>query len=196
MLFATHSKYTLTMKMLSLILFMHLCSSLHSLNINTSDIKYIRREFNLAIDNEEKANLLFQALAKSAPSSNSLQYAYLGATEALLAKHSFNPLTKMNYVNSALNKLNSAVVQNKNDIEIRFMRFSVESELPRYLGMSKHLEEDKNVIIKGLLKGRTHAEHYSMYKVFANKLYQSKFCNKEEKILLWNLIDTFNTSKS
>ncbi|HRG57419.1 MAG TPA: hypothetical protein PK323_00590 [Bacteroidia bacterium] len=184
------------MKMLSLILFMHLCNSLHALNINAFDINFIRREFNLAIDNEEKANFLYKTLAKSAPSSNSLQYAYLGATEALLAKHSFNPLTKMNYVNSALNKLNSAVVQNKNDIEIRFMRFSVESELPRYLGISKHLEEDKNVIINGLIKGRTESDQYSMYKVFAGKLYQSKYCNKEEKILLLNLIATFNTSKS
>lgn len=173
-----------------------MCQNLNALHINTYDINYIRKEFNLAIDNQEKANYLYQTLTKSAPAANTLQYAYLGATEALLAKHSYNPLTKLNYVNSALSKLNYAVAQNKNDIEIRFMRFSVESELPRYLGISKHLEEDKNSIINGLIKVKINAEQRSMYKVFANKLYLSKYCNKEEKLLLSNLIATYNTTKS
>jgi hypothetical protein len=160
--------------------------------INTNDINYIRKEFNLALNNAQKASALHAQLIGLMPAKNTLQYAYLGATEAILAKHSFNPFTKLGYVNSALDKLNNAIMANKNNIEIRFMRYSIESELPFYLGLSKHIQEDKNAVIEGLKNIKPTTENSEMIKVFASKLSSASICNKEEKVLLNNIVSTCN----
>lgn len=165
---------------------------LFSVNTNANDINYVRKEFNLAQNNSKKANVLHAQLLTLKPAFNSLHYAYLGATEALLAKHNFNPFAKLNYVNSALEKLNKAISLNKSNIEIRFMRYSVETELPFYLGYSKHLEEDKNAIIHGLMNTKLTSENNEMFEIFAVKLYNSSSCNKEEKLLLQSIISACN----
>jgi hypothetical protein len=156
---------------------------------NLNDINHIRKEFNLALNDEQKATRLHSALANFKPASNTLQFAYLGATEALLAKHTFNPFSKMSYVNSALDKLNKAVTLNKNDIEIRYMRFSVESNMPSFLGLNKHIEDDKNTIVKQLCTTNINQDNADMYNVFANGIIKSNYCNNQEQKLLLHIIN-------
>ena len=133
--------------------------------------------------------VLHSQLSDLKPASNTLHFAYLGATEALLAKYAFNPFSKMSFVNSALEKLNKAVALNKNDIEIRYMRFSVESNMPAFLGLNKHIDEDKNTIIKQLCIININRENFEMYQVFANGIIKSNFCNNQEKNVLIHIID-------
>jgi len=79
-----------------------------------------------------------------------LVQAYQAAAEALIAKHSWNPVSKINYLNNAQKLLEQAVVNDGLNIEIRFLRFYIESSLPGYLGMSKNKVEDKKIIIDNL----------------------------------------------
>ena len=72
------------------------------------------------------------------------------------------------------------------------MRYSVETELPFYLGYSKHLEEDKNAIIHGFMNTKLTSENNEMFEIFAVKLYNSSSCNKEEKLLLQSIISACN----
>ncbi len=155
---------------------------------NVSDIQHLRNEFNIAITNKENANKLYFQLSALKPAKNTLQYAYLGATEALLAKHAINPFSKLSYVNSAMRKLNMAVELNKNDIEIRYMRFSVESNMPAYLGYNEHIEVDKNILITGLSNIYIDKFNCKMYQVFATGLLNSNYCNLHEKSLLYVII--------
>jgi len=155
---------------------------------NMNDINYLRKEFNYAMENASKAKELYNQLLALQPPKSSLQFAYLGATEALLAKHSFNPFSKLSLVNSALNKLNKSIELNERNIEIRYMRFSIEINMPAYLGYSKHIEEDKQTIIHGLKITPLISENCDMYKVFAHGIINSKYCNKEDKILLSKVI--------
>jgi hypothetical protein len=156
--------------------------------ISGNDIKTIRNEFNMAINDEQKANQLFQQLSKLNPVAGSIEYAYLGATEALLAKHTFNPFSKLNYVNKATEKLNKAIAINGNNIEMRYMRFSVESGMPSYLGYSKHVSEDRKIIIEGLSAIKAGNENAAMYKYFAESILNSSFCNNAEKKLLSDIV--------
>ena len=160
-----------------------------------NDINQLRKEFNLAIEDGKKANSLFEILSQLKPANNTLQYAYLGATEALLAKHSFNPLSKLSYVNNALAKLNKAVALSDKNIEIRYMRFSVEANMPAYLGYSKHVADDKIILIQGLKNALITKDNSEMYKVFANGIIKSNYCNKEEKVLLTDIIAACNQAK-
>ena len=157
-----------------------------------SDINHLRKEFNLALEDGKKANYLFDQLSKLKPANNTLQFAYLGATEALLAKHSFNPFSKMSLVNSSIAKLNKAVELNPKNIEIRYMRFSVEANMPVFLGYNKHINEDKNVLLLGLKNSSITKENSEMYKVFASGIINSNYCNKEDKTLLLHIVEACN----
>lgn len=173
-----------------------LCSTLSLSSGRTmDDINHIRKEFNLALTNEEKAIKLFHNLSELNPATNTLYYAYWGATEALLAKHAFNPLYKLNYVKGALSKLNKAIEINKNNIEIRYMRFSVESNLPVYLGYSTHISDDKETILKELAVKEISAINCEMIHILATGLLSSNVCNKAEKKLLSKVITACNEAK-
>ena len=156
------------------------------------DIATLRKDFNNAIDDPKKAATLYELFNKQQPSTNTLQYAYWGATEALMAKHVFNPFSKMSYVKAASIKLNNAIEMNKEDIEVRYMRFSIETELPAYLGYSKHLNEDKTKLINGLSKVELKKSNQEMYRTFATGLIKSKRCNNQEVLLLKEVINRCN----
>ncbi len=79
-----------------------------------------------------------------------LTQAYKAAAEALIAKHSWNPVTKFSYLNSAQKLLDEAVSKDALNIEIRFLRLYIENSIPAYMGMSKNKKEDKQVIIDNI----------------------------------------------
>ena len=76
--------------------------------------------------------------------------AYTGASEMLVAKHSWNPITKISFLKHGLSKVNEAVMSDNENIEIRFLRFYIENSLPKYLGLSDNLYADKKKIITHL----------------------------------------------
>ena len=60
----------------------------------------------------------------------------------------FNKLT---YVQNAAKTFEQAVGLDPQNPEIRFLRFSVESNLPAFLGLSKHVDEDKERLLSAAL---------------------------------------------
>lgn len=76
--------------------------------------------------------------------------AYKAASEALIAKYSWNPVTKFNYLNHAQQLLEEAVSKDALNVEIRFLRLYIEKSIPAYLGMSKNIKVDKQVIIDNI----------------------------------------------
>jgi len=91
----------------------------------------------------------FYSKIKELPYSPTSQ-AYQAAAEALIAKYSWNPISKIQYLNSAKDLLTQAVSHDNKNIEIRFLRFYIENSLPAYLGKNQNGKEDKQVIIDNL----------------------------------------------
>ncbi len=109
----------------------------------------IRLWYSLASQQETEADKLFAFFEKNPP-KEAIFWAYKGASEALKAKNMYNPLYKWHYVAEADKSFAKAILLDKENIEIRFLRFSIEWNLPRLLGYSTHLEQDKNVILKNI----------------------------------------------
>lgn len=76
--------------------------------------------------------------------------AYKGALEAIMTKTTRNVFKKLSYLNDSENTFEKAISMAPNDLEVRFMRLAVEHEIPRFLGMSDHIEEDIEFIVKNL----------------------------------------------
>ncbi|OUJ72443.1 hypothetical protein [Hymenobacter crusticola] len=75
---------------------------------------------------------------------------YKGAAEAIKARDA-SLLDKLRYVQAATQTFEQAVALNPKSAEIRFLRFSVETNLPSFLGLSTHIDEDRHVMLTSVL---------------------------------------------
>ncbi|TAF43687.1 MAG: hypothetical protein EAZ51_06805 [Sphingobacteriales bacterium] len=150
------------------------------------DIDKIRLDYIAAVNSSKKTNILYNEL-KAIAQPDALILAYLGSAEALRAKHAFNPINKLAYLKQGSITLAKAVETDPNNIEVRFLRFSLEHYVPSFLGYNKNLEADKAKIIQLLQhknKAETTASNHQITKNIIRFLLETKRCNLTETALL------------
>lgn len=110
----------------------------------------LRRHYQQAATSKE-AGEKFHKLMAAYDQRNAVVLAYKAAAEAIRARDAsmFNKLT---YVQNASKQFDEAVKLDDDNPEIRFLRLSVESNLPSFLGLSQHVEEDREFLLDTLLK--------------------------------------------
>ncbi len=101
--------------------------------------------------------------------------AYNGVSYAMMAKHHWNPYKKLEFVNKGLELLNQAITANAADVEMRFLRFSVEENLPSVVSFTSHIQADKTYILANIKP--THA----FYNTMKGYLKTSKNLSEAEK---------------
>lgn len=115
-------------------------------SISESKLKNIRYYFYTGIDNEEYLDsldlYLTTILKDSKNQDNALLIAYRGAGKSVRAVHAFWPISKLNYVKDGLVDLDYAVKKEPQNIEVRFLRFSVLDNLPGILGYGSEANAD------------------------------------------------------
>ena len=109
----------------------------------------LRRHFEQAAADKAAGEKFYKLLADY-KDHDGLVLAYKGASEAIRARDAsmFNKLT---YVQDASRTFEQAVSIDPRNPEIRFLRFTVESNLPGFLGLSKHVDEDKALLLNAAL---------------------------------------------
>lgn len=80
------------------------------------------------------------------------EIAYTGGVEALKSKHAFWPIKKLNHLNESMKYLSKAIELEPENLEIRFMRFSILHYVPSFIGYSKERDDDAKMIFKLLMK--------------------------------------------
>ncbi len=128
-----------------------------------SQLTEVRNMYIKAIDDVSYADRLVD-ITKNESSGIKIAYHHTGV--ALQAKHSWNLATKMRKAKKAANGLNLAVLKDKANVEIRFLRFSFEANVPSLVGLTKHLAADKKVILKKIR--RNHPLWSTMRKFLIN----------------------------
>jgi hypothetical protein len=123
---------------------------------NSDEMKFIREQFYLAVEDEDALNRLEKYLNTRYSSDVSVYppviLAYKGGVEALKAKYVFSPFSKFSHVMNSLEILDTAVSKMPQSLEVRFIRFSILDNIPSILGYGKERNSDKEVIISELLK--------------------------------------------
>jgi hypothetical protein len=109
----------------------------------------LRRHYELAASDKAAGEKFYKLLADY-KERDALVLGYKAASEAIRARDAsmFNKLT---YVQDAARTFEQAVSIDPQNPEIRFLRFSVESNLPAFLGLSKHVDEDKEMLLNAAL---------------------------------------------
>ncbi|MFZ0453382.1 MAG: hypothetical protein WCE54_19705 [Ignavibacteriaceae bacterium] len=116
----------------------------------------IRNLYYSSVEDENKLEQL-DSLIRNTFSDTISQYppiilAYYGGVKALKAKHTFWPFNKLSYFNSSMDILKQATEEDPENLEIRFIRFSILDNIPGILGHSEEREIDKDEIVSLLCK--------------------------------------------
>lgn len=117
--------------------------------ISESEIKQIRTLYNEAAFNKSKNLELIEFIEKKNDDSPCM-LAYKGCAIALMAKHIVNPLKKFNYFNEGTKILELAIAKETADPELRYLRFTIQTNAPKFLGYNKKIDEDKLFLLHSI----------------------------------------------
>ena len=114
------------------------------------DIEYVKASYAEALEDESTARALFDLLEET-NSEDPLIISYQGGMHAIMCLYVSNPVKQLKMAKRANKLLNTAVDLDPKNIEIRFMRLAFGSKVPKFLGYSKHVEDDKAFVLKHLM---------------------------------------------
>lgn len=117
--------------------------------LSTSGISEVRRTYFLAVDNEDDTN---QLLEMCEGNNDPVYMAYRGVAYTLKANYSYNPVKKLNYFEKGKQLIEKAVKKKTTNLEIRFLRLTVQKGAPSMLGYYSNIKRDKNFIKQNLVK--------------------------------------------
>lgn len=112
-------------------------------------IQELRKHYALVGQGEVYVNQIL-SLSKNAKEATVLAYA--AGAEMASAQYKFSPFGKLTAFNSGKAKLEPLVNANAENVEIRFIRYSIQLKCPAILGYNKSLSGDRQFII-GQLPG-------------------------------------------
>jgi hypothetical protein len=143
------------------------------------NLHVIRKLLIIAMSSKKTTDSLYANL-NAVKDRSALLNGYIGTLEALKAKHALNPYFKIKYLSNSEKTFKDAVNRDPHNIEIRFLRFSVEHNVPGFLGYNKNLYADREEIIKQLDKKYYASADKPVVKTIITFLINSKRCTSAE----------------
>lgn len=129
------------------------------------DLETLRNAYSKANQSVEGARNFIEIADKNS-SSDPLIKGYKAAAEILEAKVTTEKNKRKSFVKSGATDLESVIKSNPNNVELRLIRMSVQENIPKIVGYSKNLKEDKAFIISNYAKQnpalKTHIKKFAM----------------------------------
>jgi len=114
-----------------------------------TELERIRKAFHRAVIDENESEYFHEMFADVEETSPTIA-AYEAVSEALLARVHWNPFSKLAQVSRYQKAIAEAVESAPDNVEIRFLRLAIEYNLPPFLGMSDHVQEDLQAILDNM----------------------------------------------
>ena len=108
------------------------------------DLNLLRKNLPLAVDEKKICEQMMNLLLKNAKTS--VEISYLGVYQTIWANHVINPISKLSTFKKGTKNIDLAIKQQPNDVEIRFIRHSVQKNAPQFLGYSGALKADESFL--------------------------------------------------
>lgn len=142
----------------------------------TVDIASVRMLFQQAALDETACKQMISLLAPYGEESP-LLLGYKGSGTMMMAKHVFNPFSKLSYFKKGKQMLENSIDTDEQNLELRFLRFAAQTNMPSFLGYNSDIEKDRAFILN----------HFSQIKDIGLKefvlpaLKKSKYLTNTEK---------------
>ena len=110
--------------------------------INELEINEIRKLYSLAYLSHERCDILGKALNQKNIEDSYLINGYKGCYYLIKCKFTKNPITRIEYFKRGKKLLDCAIREKNNSVELRFLRYSIQTNLPKYLMYNKEIKKD------------------------------------------------------
>ncbi|MGN6166523.1 MAG: hypothetical protein ACTHOF_18475 [Flavisolibacter sp.] len=142
----------------------------------TPVLSEIRSMFEKSATSEQQCKELLKLL-EPYDEDHSLFYGYKGCATMMMAEHVFNPFSKYQYFKKGKTILEKAIAVDDQNVELHFLRFCTQTNIPRFLGYNEHIDSDKALLL-GAVSTITDAE---LKRNIKHYLLSSKYLTQTEK---------------
>jgi hypothetical protein len=111
-------------------------------------INEVRSLYKQAASEERSGEKLIRLLALYNEKNNTLFSGYKAATTMIMAKHALNPFVKLGQFNKGRKMLERAIRADDKNVELRFLRFTTQTNAPAFLGYNNNIPSDKEFLLK------------------------------------------------
>lgn len=158
------------MKLLLLIIGLFILAS----NLN---IVEVRKNYKDAVTSQSKVDSFNESLKNVTKNDDKRLVAYKGAAIALAARFLKGAKQKNETFKSGVELVEFAIDNKPLDMEVRFVRLSIQQNSPKFLGYNKEIEGDKNYILTNYNTIRSK----KFKKYLGSYIFESEFFTEEEK---------------
>ncbi len=116
------------------------------MSFNSTDLDDVRANYNTLISNKALCKRMIAELTKT-KNNSATHLAYLGGSKTIWANHVFSPIGKLNTFKEGKKNIEQAIKKEPTNVELRFIRLSVQKNAPSFLGYKSNINED-TVFIK------------------------------------------------
>ncbi len=143
----------------------------------TITLEEARRNYYQCTTDKQTCEQLFTRLSESHSENNTVLNGYYGAVAANLANHTREPAQKIRLFNLGRRLLENAILADSLNLELRFLRYTIQENCPPSLHYNSRLAADKTFIIKNMSSSVSR----SLKKNIADYLSASRHLSREEK---------------
>lgn len=112
----------------------------------------IRKNIGEVFKTESVCLRFHELFEKTDISKSNLLLGYKGAVELGMARHDANVFKKMGWFGDGKENLEKSIKNDPQNIELRFLRLTIQANLPEFLGYNENKEKDKAFVLENLAK--------------------------------------------
>lgn len=117
------------------------------MSFNATGLDVVRANYNKLVSDKELCEKMIVELAEL-KNNSATHLAYLGGLQAILANHVVSPISKLHTFKEGKKNIEQAIKKEPDNIELRFIRLSVQKKAPSFLGYKSNINEDTEFIKK------------------------------------------------
>lgn len=136
---------------------------LFSLSFAGNDLEDIRNQFYSAATDKKETKQFHDDMKKLSRTGSPEIKGYTAMSWMLKARDSYSPYHKISHFNKGRKMLESAIKSDFQSAELRFLRFSVQTNAPFFLGYNGKIENDKAFLMDHILDNKNYESDPDLY---------------------------------
>jgi hypothetical protein len=156
--------------------------------ITQESLTEIRQLYLASVESSARSNE-FMNYMNSINHQDALLHAYYASALALQSKHISGPSNKLKYLKLADKCFEESIQKNSHNAEIRFLRFSVQCNLPVFLGYSNDIEDDLKQMILNISNTRSIQDYPQWKTTIIKYIINSGKCTNEQLMIFKSMLN-------
>lgn len=146
----------------------------------TSQLDELRILYYAASQDKSAANHLFEKL-ESTDETEPARFGYRGMSNFMQAYHAINPLSKLRFFLAGKAILERAIQVEPDNTELRYLRFTVQTNAPAFLNYRRCIQEDKKFLLEALMYPGSKELDKDLRERILEYMFTTKHCTKAER---------------